>query len=112
MRPNRLGRLALATAAVIAFLPAWTAQGYAAPPDGSCSGKFVTPSKPSSGDWKNGQDLKLWNCTNKVWVADVVCHPYPTFEPDNVCWTRRVEPGTYEVVSVPWNRQVHAVNWY
>ena len=79
---------------------------------GGCSGTFVMPAKPAGRDWKGGQDITLVNCSRVVKFANVICHPFPTFEPDNVCWSYRIEPGGSRKVVVPSTRQVHDVDWY
>lgn len=112
MRQLRLGIFLAISVSLLALLPAASANALAAPVDGNCYGTFVTPGKPTNADWDNGQNLKLWNCTGKDVFANVICHPYPTFEDDNVCWSYRVKANTYQTVDVPWNRQVHAVKWY
>jgi hypothetical protein len=107
------GLLAAATVAALAYLPAAPASANVLPPDGgSCGGLIITPSRPAPSDWSHGVDLKLWNCSKSTVFANVICHPWPTFVPDGLCWTYVIRPGDTQDVSVGTFKQVHAVAWY
>src|SRR6476620_3387593 len=83
-----------ATEAVAASIPISPAQANVEPPDSGCSGYYVTPAKPSSGDWPHGQDLKFVNCTSADRFVNIVCHAWPTLDDDIVCWSLRVNAYT------------------